>query len=294
MEVAKSNKEATKHSEKTSEVKKMIPSLPFEIKPLHKKALLKLLHCHHNGIFPTYPELSREMEVGEKTKAWQCEAWKHLKTNNFIVPGTEKKTFCLSEEGMVLASSFASDEELAEFMTPSSNEELHKKIRTKLIRDVDKGRKHKGKEIFDLLLEDNRASWTRLELASKLGTNPDAHSFFYGFNALKKMGLVEMVGNVTREELKRKAESLTKKSNDNDDKPKKKPKKNSIPDSDKLGGEGLVKEETCIVKTELEEKKDKTPKKKQKKKYDRIRGGTQLFSLSKKAFLVTAQKQEAN
>ena len=195
---------------------------------------------------------------------------------------------------MVLASSFASDEELAEFMTPSSNEELHEKIRTKLIRDVDKGRKkHKGKEIFDLLLEDDsRASWTRLELASKLGTNPDAHSFFYGFNALKKMGLVEMVGNVTREELKRKAESfLTKKSNDNDDKPKKKPKKNPIPDSDKSGGEGLVKEETCIVKTELEEKKDKTPKKKQ----DRIRGGTQLFSLSKKAFLVTAQKQdEAN
>ena len=293
MEVAKSNKEATKHSEKTSEVKKMIPSLTFEVKPLHKKALLKLLHCHHNGIFPTYQELSREMEVGEKTKAWQCEAWKHLKTNNFIVPGLEKKTFCLSEEGMVLASSFASDEELAEFMTPSSNEELHEKIRTKLIRDVDKGRKkHKGKEIFDLLLEDDsRASWTRLELASKLGTNPDAHSFFYGFNALKKMGLVEMVGNVTREELKRKAESfLTKKSNDNDDKPKKKkPKKNPIPDSDKSGGEGLVKEETCIVKTELEEKKDKTPRK------NRIRGGTQLFSLSKKAFLVTAQKQdEAN
>ena len=186
-------------------------------------------------------------------------------------------------------------------MTPSSNEELHEKIRTKLIRDVgNKGRKHKGKEIFDLLLEEdnNRASWTRLELASKLGTNPDAHSFFYGFNALKKMGLVEMVGNVTREELKRKAESLTKKSNDNDDKPKKKkPKKNPIPDSDKSGGEGLVKEETCIVKTtELEEeKKDKTPMTMQKKKDDRIRGGTQLFSLSKKAFLVTAQKQdEAN
>ena len=188
---------------------------------------------------------------------------------------------------MVLATSFASDTELAEFMTPSSNEELHEKIRTKLLRDVHKGRKHKGKEIFDLLLEEdnNRTSWTRLELASKLGTNPDAHSFFYGFNALKKMGLVEMVGNVTREELKRKAESfLTKKSNDNDDKPKKKPKKNPIPDSDKSGGEGLVQEETCIVKTELEEKKDKTPKK------NRIRGGTQLFSLSKKAFLVTAQK----
>ena len=100
-----------------------------------------------------------------------------------------------------------------------------------------------------------------------------------------------MVGNVTREELKRKAESLTKKSNDNDDdKPKKKkPKKNPIPDSDKSGGDGLVKEEMCTVKTELEEKKDKTPRK------NRIRGGTQLFSLSKKAFLVTAQKQdEAN
>jgi hypothetical protein len=68
--------------------KHKMPSVSFPIKELHKKALLKLLHSHHGGILHlTYSDLSLEIGVGEKTKAWQCGAWKHLKQGGFIVPG---------------------------------------------------------------------------------------------------------------------------------------------------------------------------------------------------------------
>ena len=254
MVVKKSEKEATNSAEKTA---KAVPSLPFEIKILHKKALLKLLHCHHSGIVLTYPELSLEIGVGEKTKAWQCQAWKHLKGGGFIVPGSEKKTFELSQRGVELAMAFASDEELAEFKTPASNDELHEKIRFKLAKDTQKGKKHHGKKILDILLKEEDTSFLRLELATKLGTNPDAHSFFYGFKALEKMGLVSTTGKVTKEELVRKSESLTKLKRANEQ-------------GDEKDGE----------------EKGEKPKKKA-----RIRGGPQLFKLSEKAFLVTAKKQ---
>jgi hypothetical protein len=51
-------------------------SVPFEVKNLHIKALLKLLACHHSGITLNYSQLSQEIGAAEKTKSWQCEAWK--------------------------------------------------------------------------------------------------------------------------------------------------------------------------------------------------------------------------
>jgi hypothetical protein len=254
MVVEKSEKEATISAEKTP---KEVPSLPFEIKSLHKKALLKLLHCHHSGIVLTYPVLSLEIGVGEKTKAWQCQAWKHLKGGGFIVPGPEKKTFKLSQRGVDLAVTFASDEELAEFKTPASNDELHEKIRSKLVKDAHKGKKHHGRNIFDLFLEEEDTSFLRLELATKLGTNPDDHSFFYGFKALEKMGLVSTTGKVTKKELINKEESLN--------------------EAKKANEQG--------------EEKDSEEKGEKPKKKARIRGGSQLFKLSEKAFLVTAKNQ---
>lgn len=178
-------------------------NLSFEVKPLHTKALLKLLHCHHNGQTLTYSELSDEIGTGEKTKAWQCEAWKDLKSNSYIIPGpsdgkNKKTTYKLSQQGVELAMTFASDEELADFKTPATNEEHHEKIRSKLMRNGQKkGQKH-GPKIFDLLLEDPDTPVTRLELASKLKTNPDSHGFFYGFQALQKMGLVSTVGKTSK------------------------------------------------------------------------------------------------
>ena len=55
---------------------KEVPQPPFELQKYHKAALLKLFRCYHGGTELTYPELSREIGVGEKTKAWQCVAWK--------------------------------------------------------------------------------------------------------------------------------------------------------------------------------------------------------------------------
>jgi hypothetical protein len=261
MVVENSEKEATNSPEKTA---KEGTSLPFEIKTLHKKALLKLLHCHHSGIVLTYPELSLEIGVGEKTKAWQCQAWKHLKGGGFIVKGRQQKTFEISQKGVELAMSFASDEELAEFKTPASNDELHEKIRSKLAKDMHKGKKHHGKKIFDLFLKEQDTSFLRLELATTLGTNPDAHSFFYGFKALEKMGLVSTTGKVTKEEFVHKSESLNKLKRANE--------------------QGDEKDDG---KEKDGEENGETPQQKA-----RIRGGQQLFKLSEKAFLVTAKKRE--
>lgn len=246
---------------KTEDTKNMAPppDLSFEIKKLHKKALLKLLHCHHSDILLTYPELSVEIGTGEKTKAWQSGAWKDLKKEGYIVPGSKPKTFCLSTEGVELAMCFASEAELAEFRTPLTNEEHHEKIRNKLAKDTHKGKKHRGRDIFNVMLEESPdTSWTRLELASKLGTNPDSHSFFDGFKALSRMGLLTKDGSITKEELVRKFEVLNQKTN--------KTKKRKASEDEK-------------------EEQQQQPQKKQ-----RIRGGTQLFRLSEKAFLVTSSK----
>lgn len=196
--------------------KRQVPTnLPFQIKDLHKKALLVLLHRHHANIFLTYSQLSQEIGVGEKTKNWQCEAWKNLKKNEYIVSGPEKRTFCLSPRGVELASCFASDEELADFLPPVTNEALHEKIRKRLRKDKHKGNKHKGVEIFDKMLvlcaSPQGAPKTRLELAFEVGCNPDSHGFFYGFRALQRMGLVKEAGNVTRDELIGKHECLFRK-----------------------------------------------------------------------------------
>ena len=245
--------EATK--ETTAPKRKEAPqNLPFKINDLHKKALVALFHSHHSGILLTYADLSLAIGIGEKTKRWQCEAWKHLKRGEYIVSGPEKGTFCLSPEGLDLATCFVTDEELADYKAPVSNDELHKKIRKKLDRDTKNGKKHKGSQIFDLLLKVNEESrsLTRLEIANELKTGPDAHGFFYGFKALQKMNLVTVTDTISRKELERKYELLPS------------------------------------TRKKKEEEEEEEPKKKKRK---RIRGGLQLFGLSEKAFLATVRKQ---
>ena len=55
---------------------KEVPQPPFEMEKHHKAALKILFRCHHSGREITYQELSKDMGVGEKTKAWQCGAWR--------------------------------------------------------------------------------------------------------------------------------------------------------------------------------------------------------------------------
>ncbi len=251
-----------------------IQDLPFPIKSLHKKALLRLLQAHHAGSTMTYSDLSLAIGVGEKTKSWQCEAWKHLNKNDFIVlvaadTKTKKKTYGLSPQGIELAQCFCSPEELAEYRTPLSNEELHNKIRKQLTRDSKTGKhKHSGRKLFDFLLnahdKKDAVGWTRLELAYQLGTtNPDSHGFFYGFAALQKMKLVRVQGTITRDELKRKHEML----------------QNVKKENEKGDGVGTSSSEGL---------EDAATAPKPKKKKIRLRGGCQLFALSEKAFLTTA------
>lgn len=176
---------------------------PFEMTKHHKKALMTLLFAHHiNRQTLTYAELSDRIGVGEKTKAWQCGAWKDLKSEGYIVSSSaEKKRFELSEKGIALASTLASDEELAEFKVPETNEELHDKIKAKLER-LPKARLY-GPKILDLMLSDDYIPMNRHDMAAKLGTLADSRGFFYGLQALKKdMKYVEVCTDQEVSELK--------------------------------------------------------------------------------------------
>jgi hypothetical protein len=163
-------------------------SLPFKLNKYHKRALSVLLFCHHNdNQSVTYNELSQAMDVGEKTKDWQCVAWKDLKTNNYIVPSPRKAgksgetTYTLSRGGVELAATFATAKELADFRPALTNEEHHERIMSKLIRQHPKGKAY-GSRIFDVLVATkDQLPMTKHELAAKLGTVADAHGFFYGF-----------------------------------------------------------------------------------------------------------------
>ena len=152
---------------------------PFEINDYHKKALVVLLRCHFENIEISYLDLSSEMKAAEKTKAWQCVAWKELRSNEYVVHGSEKKMWKLSDgKGVELAKTFADDEMLADFKTPLTNEEHHAKIKSKLSK-VEKASKL-GPKIFDYFIEQNRPM-TKDEVAAHFKTVPDAHHFFYGF-----------------------------------------------------------------------------------------------------------------
>ena len=203
--VATSSKVANKHIPKQEETRP-VPKTSFEVKDLHKKALLTLLRCVHNEQSLTYPELSAELGIGEKTKRWQCEAWRDLKKAAFIIPATGtsgETTYTLSPEGVDLAKGHASEEELADYREPLSNEEHHEKIRSRLLRIDNKGKQF-GVKIFDLLLEHTDTPMTRLEMAIKIpgkSSNPECHQFYYGFKNLDKLGMVVADGKKLKSEM---------------------------------------------------------------------------------------------
>lgn len=186
VDVAKSAAKAKASEEKPLET-------PFQVNDKHKKALVKLLYCHRDKTALTYEELSREIGVGEKTKSWQCGAWKDLKDHKYIVVSSiinikKSTSFELSEEGAKLAKSFASHEDIANMKMPETNEELHASIKARLESQT-KTKKY-GPLIFDVLLE-SKTPMDRYEIAAKLNTNPDSHGFFYSLQQLKKkMGIV--------------------------------------------------------------------------------------------------------
>jgi hypothetical protein len=180
-------------------------SINFQVKTLHKKALSVLLACHYNGNRSlTYAELSMEMGIGEKTKAWQCEAWKDLKTNDVIVPATKnsqgKQTFQLSEAGLQLAKGHSTDAEMEDFKPAGTNQEHHQKIKARLVKHHPKGKKY-GPKIFDFLVTTvgDGHLMTKDELAAQLGTVADSHGFFYGFKGrsnLSRVCVFSLIGSI--------------------------------------------------------------------------------------------------
>ena len=167
----------------------------FQLGTYHKKALVVLLHCYYgNRQTLTYSELSQRLDVGEKTKAWQCEAWRDLKGNAYIVSSSaDKKKYELSfPNGVQLASTLVSEEELADFQPAATNEKLHERIKARIARDG-KAAKY-GAKLFDLMAAPDYVPLNRNELAAKFNTLADSHGFFYALKWLKDQGYAEFCG----------------------------------------------------------------------------------------------------
>ena len=278
--------------------------VPFEVKEYHKKALGKLLYCYHsNGEDQvlSYGQLSDEIGVGEKTKAWQCGAWRDLKSNEYIVAlgnASDGKTgYKLSEKGIELASSFASKEELADYKMPETNDEHHEKIKSKLSRN--EKAKRFGPKIFDYLVaQKERAEkegnsgifcMDRHELAEQFNTLADSHGFFYGLQALKQMKLVcdappEVVkessaSSGTSKGKKRKQKGLNKEEEDGSD------NEDGGKDSEEDKNEGDNDDNDKDGGEDSDERKPKKVRKSTKK-----RSGGKKLMLTDKAFLVLTSK----
>jgi len=221
---------------------------PFEIKDLHKKALLTLLHCHHNNHKTlSYPELSLRIETGEKTKGWQCVAWKDLKSHEYIVSSSsDKKLFELSDKGVELASTLASDEELAEFKVPETTKELHDKIKAKLARN--KKAKKYGPQILDLMSAPDYTPLTRHEIAAKFNMVADSHGITYGLNALRELGFIVFCEKSEIAQIKASAANEKKRALDESGESTEPPKKKYKSTKKRSGGKPLKLSDTAFVR----------------------------------------------
>ena len=93
----------------------------------------------------------------------------------------------------MLTKTVAGNEGLATLKVLQSDEELHAEIKARLEKDK-KAAKY-GSTIFDLFLDVKGSLLCPHKLAVTLNTNHNLRGFFYGFQKLKKMGIVEKAGS---------------------------------------------------------------------------------------------------
>ena len=178
-----------------------VPKPPFPMGKYHKNALIALLHSFHNNRQSiSYEELSRRLEVGVKTKSWQCGAYKDLRDNGYIA-GSLKALELTEDKGVALASTLVSAEDLAVYQVPDTTEKLHEQIKKRLMK-LPKGGKM-GVRILDLMLSLEYIPLNRNDMASRFNTLADSHAFFYGLKALKDWGYVVFCDKAETDELKR-------------------------------------------------------------------------------------------
>ena len=178
-----------------------VPKPPFPMGKYHKNALIALLHSFHNNRQSiSYEELSRRLEVGVKTKSWQCGAYKDLRDNGYIA-GSLKALELTEDKGVALASTLVSAEDLAVYQVPDTTEKLHEQIKKRLMK-LPKGGKM-GVRILDLMLSPDYIPLNRNDMASKFNTLADSHGFFYGLKALKDWGYVVFCDKAEAADLKR-------------------------------------------------------------------------------------------
>lgn len=139
----------------------------------HTLCLLTIRFLTSSQYYFVVPFPRAEIGISEKTKRWQCGAWKDLKSNGYV-RGTNQ-AIELTPEGLALATSLASDEDLEAYKMPETNEEHHDKIKQKLEKN-DKAKKY-GPKVFDYMVElhDKDVVKTKHEIADHFDVLADSH-----------------------------------------------------------------------------------------------------------------------
>lgn len=165
----------------TVAVTKLTGSTPDQI------LLSKLVEHHQSEKYSvSFVDILKELGMNDRNTKWR-QVWKNLESSGYI-KASEKTSggfftggFGLTQTGIELA---ASDEYKATMheSKPLTNEELHKRIKSKLINK-------RGDQIFDLLLKQGPLS--RLELSKTLGISDRGACFSYALQQLKDLKYVE-------------------------------------------------------------------------------------------------------
>lgn len=134
----------------------------------------------------SFADIMKDLGMNDRNTKWR-NAWKELKEKGYTERSINSESgpfftsgFRLTTTGIALAAT----DEYKQLKTnqPRTNEELHAKIKGKLMNK-------RGDQIFDLLLQ--HGSLSRKELSGLLGISDRGANFSYAFQQLKDLGYVE-------------------------------------------------------------------------------------------------------
>jgi DNA-binding transcriptional regulator GbsR (MarR family) len=150
--------------------------------------LAKMMEQHtmeNNSV--SYADIMKDLGMNDRNTKWR-NAWKDLESKDYITKAIGSSSpiftsgFQLTPTGIDEVATDEYKEALSQ-RSPQTNEELHERIKSKLMNK-------RGDDIFDLLLE--HGSLSRSELSEKLGISDRGANFSYALQQLKDLDYIQL------------------------------------------------------------------------------------------------------
>jgi hypothetical protein len=135
----------------------------------------------------SFVDIMKGLGMNDRNTGWR-NAWRDIERRGYTEQAGDGAFFTTGFRPTPTGIELAATDEYKEAMAigntqPKTNEELHERIKGKLMNK-------RGEDIFDLLLE--HGSLGRLELAAKLNISDTGAYFSYALRQLKDLGYVEV------------------------------------------------------------------------------------------------------